>query len=95
MFIITGYYFVAHDPGLDPFRSNDKSVQQQVPYTPHPVDELMLRRARGLWRKIRKIKSEGNKKTIESANRKSGLERALLKVLALILVNMARITDPR
>ena len=78
--IITGYYFVAHQSELDPFRrENPQDVQTaQTPYTPHPVDKLVLNGVQQLKRTI--LKSKSATPVTEPTKRNTRLEKALLKV---------------
>ena len=72
--IIIGYYFLAHQPGLDPFRSDSDDAETGVPHNPHPIDKLVLDYSRKIMTKI------SVRTTENPAKGGTRLENALLKV---------------
>jgi hypothetical protein len=85
--IITGYYFLAHQPELESFRPEIPRDAQtsQVPYTPHPVDKFVLDGLHKLKLRICGPKANtaaaaATTSVIEPTERNTRLEKALLKV---------------
>ncbi|ORX96691.1 hypothetical protein BCR34DRAFT_578514 [Clohesyomyces aquaticus] len=75
--IIIGYYFFAHRPELDPFRSDDDDSQTSPRFRPNPVDMLILEYTRKLRRKSAVTKTE-------PTARRASLEKALLKCIRVM-----------
>jgi hypothetical protein len=81
---------LAHQPELDPFRTETPQDAQsiQTSYTPHPVDKLVLDGAQKLKRKM--FKSQAATPTAgalvtEPTKRNTRLENILLKVGSLAI----------
>ena len=56
--VIFVHYFLAYQPALDPFRDESNAGSRgAVPFQPNPVDVMILRYIRGLFRASYKVKS--------------------------------------
>jgi hypothetical protein len=85
-----GLLLLAHEPELDPFRTETPQDAQSIqpPYTPHPVDKLVLDGAQKLKRKMSTIKAATPTTAASAINltkRNTRLENTLLKVSSLAI----------
>lgn len=84
--IITSYYFVAHQPGLNPFRDDEGNTVENDQFKPNPVDEVVLGFCRRSARLVVRVLFEAfHIKTAFPSTKDTRLERALFKVKQPVL----------